>query len=190
MAARLEVAVLDAAGESHAVFAVGELEILNVSPHDGRRPLVGHVDQILAVVFEQGVLVVALLLRTLAHDQRLDAPHARRPGRGVGVDRDEEVAPGLVGNVGPRLQVGRQVRPQSPVRRAGVDHLHARHPLLNELSEFERHLQREVLFIDPAVVRAGEFSPVPGVDDHDFDAVRNIPRRRNVHKNSCGREGE
>ena len=23
-----------------------------------------------------------------------------------------------------------------------------------------------------------------------FDAVRNIPRRRNVHKNSCGREGE
>ena len=59
-----------------------------------------------------------------------------------------------------------------------------------ELSELERHLQREVLFIDPAVVRAGEFSPVPGVDDHDFDAVRNIPRRRNVHKNSCSREGE
>ena len=59
-----------------------------------------------------------------------------------------------------------------------------------ELSELERHLQREVLFIDPAIVRAGEFPPVPGVDDHDFDAVRNIPRRRNVHKNSCGREGE
>ena len=28
------------------------------------------------------------------------------------------------------------------------------------------------------------------IDDHDFDAVRNIPRRRNVHKNSCSREGE
>ena len=190
MAPRLEVAVLDAARESHAVFAVGELEILNVSPHDGRRPLVGHVDQVLAVVLEQGVFVVALLLRTLAHDQRLDAPHARRPGGSVGVDRDEEVAPGLVGTIGPRLQVGRQVRPEGLVRGAGVDHLHARHPLLDELPELERHLQREVLFIDPAVVRAGEFTPVPGVDDHDFDTVRNIPRKRNVRKNSCGREGE
>ena len=190
MAARLEVAVLDAPGKSHAVFAVGELEILDIGPYDGRRPFVGHVDQVFAVVLEQGVLIVTLLLRTFAHDQRLDAPHPRRLGRGIGVDRDEEVAAGLVGNVGPGLQVGRQVASQRLIRRAGVDHLHTGHPVLDEFSEFERHLQREVLFIDPAIVCTGKFSSVPGIDYHDFDTVRNIPRRRNVPKNSYGSEGE
>ena len=184
-----QVVVLDAAGQGHAVLAVGELQVLDIGPHDGRRPLVGHVDQVLAVAFVEGVLVVKLLLGTLAHDERLDAP-GRRDGRRIDVDRDEEVAPGLVGDVGTRLQVRSQVLPQLLVRLAGVDHLHARHPLLDEFAQFQGHLQRQVLFIDSPVMRPGKFASVSCVDHHDFEAVRNILCGGNVGKNDCGCEEE
>ena len=35
-------------------------------------------------------------------------------------------------------------------------------------------------------MRPGEFTPVSGVDHHDFEAVRNIPCGGNVGKNGCG----
>ena len=79
-----------------------------------------------------------------------------------------------------RLEVGCQIGAQRLVRLAGIDHLHARHPLLDELPEFERHLQREVFLVDIAVVRPGEFPAVSGIDDHNFDPVRNIPGRGTV----------
>ena len=151
--------------------------------------LVRHVDQIFAVILEQGVFVVALLLGALAHDERFDAPRRRGFGR-IDVNRNENVAARLVGDVGTRLQVGRQVSPQGLVRLAGIDHLHAGHPLLNQRPEFERHFQRKVFFVDVAVMRPGELAAVAGVDNHNFDAVRNIPGRRHVRKNGYGRKGK
>ena len=179
MAPGLQVIILNTARQRHAVLAVGELQVLDIGPHDGRRPLVRHVDQVFAVVLEQGVLVVTLLLGAFAHDERLDTP-CRRGFRSIDVDRNEEVAAGLVGDVGTRLEVGCQIGAQRLVRLAGIDHLHARHPLLDELPEFERHLQREVFLVDIAVVRPGEFPAVSGIDDHNFDPVRNIPGRGTV----------
>gem|GEM_PF-6723922 len=180
MAPSLQVIILNTARQRHAVLAVGELQVLDIGPHDGRRPLVRHVDQVFAVVLEQGVLIVTLLLGAFAHDERLDTP-CRRGFRSIDVDRNEEVAAGLVGDVGTRLEVGCQIGAQRLVRLAGIDHLHARHPLLDELPEFERHLQREVFLVDIAVVRPGEFPAVSGIDDHNFDPVRNIPGRGTVH---------
>ena len=78
------------------------------------------------------------------------------------------------------IETKRSPPAQRLVRLAGIDHLHARHPLLDELPEFERHLQREVFLVDIAVVRPGEFPAVSGIDDHNFDPVRNIPGRGTV----------
>ena len=189
MAARLQVVVLNAARDGHAVFAVGELQVLDIGPHDGRRTFVGHVDQVLAVVLEQRVFVVTLLLGAFAHDQRLDAARGRGLGR-IDMDRNEEVAAGLVGDVGARLQVFRLVGSQRLVRLARIDHLHAGHALLDHFAELESHLQRQVLFAGSAVVRTGIVAAVTGVDHHNFDSVRNIPGRCRVRKNGYGRKCE
>ena len=108
-----------------------------------------------------------------AHDERLDAPR-RRGLRRVHVDRHEQVAARPVGDVGARLQVVGQRRAQRLVRLARINDLHARHSLLDQPPELQGHLQREVLFIDSAVMRPGEFSAVAGVDHDDLHAVRNI----------------
>ena len=96
------------------------------------------------------------------------------------MDRYEEVAAGLVGDVGPGLEVRRQISPQGLVRGTRIDDLHAGHPLLDEFSEFQSDLQRKGLLINAAVMGPGEFAAVPGIDHHDFHAMRNIPRRNRV----------
>ena len=88
------------------------------------------------------------------------------------IDTNRSARP--VGDVGARLQVVGQRRAQRLVRLARINDLHARHSLLDQPPELQGHLQREVLFIDSAVMRPGEFSAVAGVDHDDLHAVRNI----------------
>ena len=106
------------------------------------------------------------------------------------MDREEEVAAGVVGDVGPGLEVRGEVCAEGLVRGPRIDHLDARHPLLDEFPEFQGHFQREVLLIDPAVMGPGKFPAVPGVDYHDADAVCNILCGNRVCKDGCNRKNE
>lgn len=114
------------------------------------------------------------------HDERLDAPR-RRGGRRVGVDRKEQVALGLVGDVGPRLQILGQRLGKLLVGLAGVDHLHFGKFPLDERAQFERHFQVEILLVDSAIVRSGKFRPaVARIDDDNPYPARNIFRSGSV----------
>lgn len=103
--------------------------------------------------------------------------------------RDEELAAGAVGNVGPRLQVVEQRSAQLLVRLARIDHLHPGHPLLDEPPQTEHHRQREVLLVDLAVVRPGELAAMARIEHDDLEPRRNIFRLRTVHKNGAQRKG-
>ena len=83
-------------------------------------------------------------------------------------------SPGAVGDVGTRLQVVGQGLAQFLVGLARVDHLHTRHPLFDQAADLESHLQRQVLLVDPAVMRPGKLAAVAGVNHHDLDPVCNI----------------
>ncbi len=104
----------------------------------------------------------------------VSTPAGRRGTGGIDVDRDEEVASGAVGDIGTRLQVVGQGLAQLLVGLARVDHLYTRHSLLDQTSDLEGHLQRQVLFVDPAVMRSGKLAAVAGIDHDNFDPVCNI----------------
>ena len=175
------VAVLDAARKSHAVRAVGELQILDVGPFHGRGALgvVDQLDVLLAVGRDQSRLVVLLLLGRLAHDERLDAP-GRTVLRRIDMDRQKQVALALVSDVGPGLQVVDQLVAQLLVRLAGIDHLHPGHPLFDERPELERHRQREILLLHAAPDGPGKLASVTGIEHDDLHPLR--PLRNNIFR--------
>lgn len=93
------------------------------------------------------------------------------------MDRKEQVALGLVGDVGPRLQILGQRLGKLLVGLAGVDHLHFGKFPLDERAQFERHFQVEILLVDSAIVRSGKFRPaVARIDDDNPYPARNIFR--------------
>ena len=135
-----------------------------------------------AVVLVEGILVVALLLGALAHDESLRAPR-RRNGRCVDMDRDEEVAARLVGDVGTGLQVVDLGGGQRLVALARINHFHAGHPLLDQLAQFQRHGQRQRLLVRAEIVRARIVAAVTRIDHHHLHAVGNMLGGRNVRPN-------
>ena len=146
------------------------MQILDIGTNDGRLLLVRHIEQVVTIRLEEGIRIILLLLGRFTHDQRLDTLGRGRFG-GIDVHRKEEVALGLVGNIGALLQILDLGRSQRLIRRARIDHLYTGHPLLDLLTQAQDHLQGQILLLYTAIDRSRIVTAVAGIEHHDTDAV-------------------
>ena len=169
-------------GHRFAVFTIGELQVLDISPNDRRRLLVRHIEQLLLVVIIEGPLVGVLLQRTLTHNQGLDSP-CRRRCRSIGMDRNEQVAARLVGDIGPSLQILGQTFGKLLVRLTRVNHFQLGDLLLDQGPELQSDLKVEIFLINASVMSSRKLRPpVPGIDYDDPHALCNILRGNSVER--------
>ena len=80
-------------------------------------------------------------------------------GQGIGMDRDEQVRLGLVGYRGTTVQGDKDIA------LAGIEHLHIRTILFNQLPYGQGHPQVDVLLLRDAPDGTGVMASMPGVDD-------------------------
>ena len=180
MPSRRLVALLNQIGHRLAVFAIGKAQVLDIGANDRCGFLIAHIDELLLVVGKEHFVVEPFFERTLPHDKRFDAASGRRTGR-IRMDREKQIAFGLVGDVGTGLQILCQRRRELFVGFARIDHFYFRQLALDHRPQLERDLQVQVFLIDAAIVGAGEIRPpVSGIDHDNTDTARNIFRRRTV----------
>ena len=97
--------------------------------------------------------------------------------------REEEIALGLVGNIGALLQILDLGRSQRLVRGARIDHLHTGHTLLDLLTQALHHLQGDILLLHTAIDSSRIVTTVAGIKHHNLHAVAIFGVCRSAHGN-------
>ena len=99
------------------------------------------------------------------------------------MDRNEQVAARLVGDIGPSLQILGQTFGKLLVRLTRVNHFQLGDLLLDQGPELQSDLKVEIFLINSSVMSSRKLRPpVPGIDYDDPHALCNILRGNSVER--------